>query len=86
MRMRVTDIKIAAHAGTSLSKNMGRDYMGDKRESANKHLKSERNNKIQLNEFSHTSIAIEFPINNVQSKRCWFFTTGNILAADNKAN
>lgn len=25
MRIRVTDIRIAAHGGTSLSKNMGRD-------------------------------------------------------------
>lgn len=30
---------------------------------------------------NNTSMAKEFPIKSVQSKRCWFLTTGNILAA-----
>lgn len=33
-----------------------------------------------------TSIAIEFPIKRVQSNRCWFFTTGNILPNNRQWN
>lgn len=83
--MRVTDIRIAAHGGTSLSKNMGRACRGEK--IIWKELFFFFFNHIYISYLQNhkvTSIANAFPINSVHSKRCWFFTTGNILAESKK--
>lgn len=70
MRMSVTDTRIAAQGGTSLSKNMGSDY---KEKTHNVWLPTHRTttkNTNAITDNTQTSIAKELPIKSVQSKRC----------------
>lgn len=63
--IRVTERRIANQGGTILSKNIGKAY--------NENVKSDHQSHIDLctkTKLSITSIAIEFPIKRVQSKRC----------------
>lgn len=74
MRISVTDNRTAAHGGTSLSRNIGRDYSTEKQKQKQiiKNLHSmQRTNVIKkLQQVTQTSIANAFPIKSVQSSKC----------------